>query len=158
MSGSFLNLMRIQDGFYSFLFSSNAVIGASGNALASMTLVAEQSATTWAAGIRIRLENDNFPAGYTVSNNASWVTATELSSNVSGGTVANNTFAAFDATPSGALVGAGVSPPSTLPAGFELPSGVYRTDFSTRVWTTQPTLYSVLTVPSRSSLTNIGAI
>jgi hypothetical protein len=158
LSGSFLNMMNIQDAFYSFLFSSNAVIGASGNALSSMRLVNEQSSTTWTNGINIRFENDNLPAGYTVSNNSAWTAATQLASNTSGGTVANNTFASFDATPGGSLVGAGLTPPATLPTNFELPAGTYRTDFSTRVWTTQPTLYSVLTVPSRSSLTNIGAI
>jgi len=158
ITGSFYNAIQLGDAMYSMLFSSNAFIGASGNALSNMRLFGEQSAVTWAAGINLRAEYSNLPAGYTVSNNSSWTAATQLASNTSGGTVANNTFAAFDATPSGALVGAGLSPPSTLPTGFELPSGVYRTDFSTRVWTTQPTLYSVLTVPSRSSLTNIGAI
>jgi hypothetical protein len=158
LTGSFMNFMQVQDAMYSFLFSSNAIIGASGNALSDMRLIGEQGATIWTNGINIRFEYNNLPAGYTISNNSSWVSAAQLASNTSGGTVANNTFASFDATPGGNLVGNGLTPPTSLPTNFELPAGTFRTDFSTRVWTTQPTLYSVLTVPSRSSLTNIGAI
>lgn len=158
ITGSYYTAIRIADAMYSMLFSSNSFIGASGDALSNITLAGEQSAVTWASGINLRFEYNNLPAGYTVSNNASWTSVAQLASNTDGGTVSNNTFAAFDATPGGSLVGAGLTPPGTLPAGFSLPAGTFRIDFSTRVWTTQPTLYSVLTVPSRSSLTNIGAI
>jgi hypothetical protein len=151
-------MTQVQDAMYSYLFSSNAIIGAAGGSLSAMTLINEQGATTWTDGINIRFEYNNLPASYTLSNNSSWVSAAQLASNTSGGTVANDTFASFDATPGGNLVGNGLTPPASLPTNFTLPAGTFRTDFSTRVWTTQPTLYSVLTVPSRLSLTNIGAI
>jgi hypothetical protein len=158
ITGSYYNAINLSDAMYSLLFSSNAFIGANGNALSNMQLFAEQSAVTWTSGINLRAEYSNLPAGYIVSNNSSWAAAAQLASNTSGGTVANNTFASFDATPGGNLVGNGLTPPTSLPTNFALPAGTFRTDFSTRVWTTQPTLYSVLTVPSRASLTNIGAI
>jgi hypothetical protein len=147
-----------QAGMDSVFWDSNLVITVNNSAVTDRVLFQVADGIVWKDGIKIRYTNNRLPSTYIKTIDAAYVSAIIETGNITTGGVTTSNFTAPDITPTGAVIGAGTLPSVALPTGYDLPTGVLRTDFSTRVWTTYPANKSTLTAPVRASLSNIGAI